>query len=318
MKPSNPVASGLARAGLRSPPGPLSGNPILRAMLGLLRRPTRASPLATRGRATVRPGLALAWLFLIALILAAIAPHWLTGVDPLAAAARNAYRPPSSSHWLGTDENGRDVLARLIHGVRPSLLMGLVSTAIGLGAGIILGLAAGLGPRLVDGAIMRLIDVLLAFPDLLLALVIITFWGQGLWITLIAVGVASIPRFARMVRAQTLVVRDAPYVEAATTLGRHRAAVVFRHVLPNAVKPILILATIGIGHNIITGAALSFLGFGASPPAPEWGSMLAMGRNYLANAWWLVAWPSVAIILTVVSITAIGRDWLARSEGKSR
>ncbi|KAF1006585.1 MAG: putative D,D-dipeptide transport system permease protein DdpC [Pseudomonas fluorescens] len=279
---------------------------------------TYAAPLSLSLRWPVRPGLLLAWLFLTVLIVAAVAPKWLTGIDPLDATARLAYLPPGSTHWLGTDENGRDVLARLIHGTRPSLLMGLVSTAIGLVAGIVLGLVAGLGPRWVDGALMRAVDVLLAFPDLLLALVIITFWGQGLWITIFAVGVASIPRFARMVRAQTRVVRDAPYVEAATTLGHRRAAVIVRHVLPNAIKPILILATIGIGHNIITGAALSFLGFGASPPAPEWGSMLAMGRNFLANAWWLVAWPSVVIILTVVSITAIGRDWLQRSEGKTR
>ena len=137
---------------------------------------------------------------------------------------------------------------------------------------------------------MRLIDVLLAFPDLLLALVIITFWGQGLVNAVIAVGVASVPRYARMVRAQTHIVRNAQYVEAAVTLGLRRSTVILRHVLPNAIKPILILATIGIGGKIAAGAALSFLGFGAPPPSPEWGSMLSVGRNFLSNAWWPVSY----------------------------
>lgn len=264
-----------------------------------------------------RPGLLLGGLFVAILLIAAIAPGWLTSVDPLEASARHAFRAPGFGHWLGTDENGRDVLARLVYGVRPSLVMGLAATAIGLLSGIVLGLTAGLGPRMVDAAIMRFIDVLLAFPDLLLALVIITFWGQGTFNSIVAVGVAGVPRYSRMVRAQTHVVRGASYVEAATTLGMHRARVIFRHVLPNAIKPILILATIGIGGNITAGAALSFLGFGAPPPAPEWGGMLSVGRNFLANAWWLVAWPSLAIILAVLSITTIGRELLRRSEGKS-
>lgn len=269
-----------------------------------------------RARAPLRPGLILAGLFVLFLLVAALVPGLLTSVDPLDATARNAYRAPNALHWLGTDENGRDVLARLIHGVRPSLLMGLAATAMGLILGTVLGLLAGLGPRWIDAAVMRLVDVLLAFPDLLLALVIITFFGQGTLNLIIAVGIASVPRYARLVRAQTQVVRGAAYVEAATTLGLGRAAVIWRHVLPNAIKPILILATIGIGGNITAGAALSFLGFGAPPPAPEWGTMLAVGRNFLANAWWLVAWPALAITFTVISITAIGRELLRRSEGK--
>ncbi|PWB33896.1 peptide ABC transporter permease [Pseudomonas sp. SDI] len=265
-----------------------------------------------------RPGLLLAALFVLLLLVAAVQPGWLVGGDPLAANARLAFRAPDSLHWLGTDENGRDILTRLVYAVRPSLLLGLAATAIGLLIGTLFGLLAGLGPRWLDGAVMRLVDVLLAFPDLLLALVIITFFGQGLLNTVIAVGIASVPRYARLVRAQTLVVRNAGYVEAATTLGLRRRAVIARHVLPNAIKPVLILATIGIGGNIIAGAALSFLGFGAPPPVAEWGGMLAIGRNYLANAWWLVTWPALAITLTVVSISAIGRALLRRSEGKSR
>lgn len=264
-----------------------------------------------------RPGLILAGVFVALLLLAAIEPRWLVSGDPLEANARHAFRAPGQAHPLGTDENGRDVFTRLVYGVRPSLIMGLAATAIGVGIGTALGLIAGLGPRGVDNFLMRFVDVLLAFPDLLLALVIITFWGQGLVNAIFAVGIASIPRYARMVRAQTFVVRNAAYVEAATTLGLRRLTLIWRHVLPNAIKPILILATIGIGGKIAAGASLSFLGFGAPPPAPEWGAMLSVGRNFLSNAWWLTAIPGIAITLTVVAITALGRELLRHSEGKT-
>ena len=274
-------------------------------------RPLR---LAVLGR--LRPGLLLAGVFVALLLLAAALPAALAPYDPLDASARMAFQPPGSVHWLGTDENGRDVLSRLIHGVRSSLFMGLAATALGLAWGALLGLLSGLGPRWLDAALMRAIDVLLAFPDLLLALVIITFFGQGTANLILAVGIAGVPRYARLVRAQTLNVRNAGYVEAAVTLGQSQLAVVLRHILPNAFKPVLILATIGIGGTITAGAALSFLGFGAPPPAPEWGGMMAIGRSFLANAPWLVAWPALVITLTVVSISAIGRELLRRSEGK--
>jgi peptide/nickel transport system permease protein len=268
------------------------------------------------GLGQLRPGLLLAGVFVVLLLLAAAFPALLAPYDPLDASARSAFQPPNSAHWLGTDENGRDVLSRLIHGVRSSLFMGLAATALGLAWGALLGLVSGLGPRWLDAALMRAIDVLLAFPDLLLALVIITFFGQGTANLILAVGIAGVPRYARLVRAQTLNVRNAGYVEAAVTLGQSHLAVVLRHILPNAFKPVLILATIGIGGTITAGAALSFLGFGAPPPAPEWGGMMAIGRSFLANAPWLVAWPALSITLTVVSISAIGRELLRRSEGK--
>jgi peptide/nickel transport system permease protein len=279
-----------------------------------------AAPAGTRRRFSLRrfnPGLFLAALFAAILVIAAIAPRALVSADPLEANARDAFRAPSAAHPLGTDENGRDVLARLVHGVRPSIVMGLAATAIGLTLGVGLGLFAGLSHRLLDGLAMRFIDVLLAFPDILLALVIITFWGQGTLNAIIAVGVASVPRYARLVRAQTHVVRNAPYVEAAVTLGLHKVVLIVRHVLPNTIKPVLILAIIGIGGKIGAGAALSFLGLGSPPPAPEWGSMLSVGRNFLSNAWWLTAVPAAAITLTVISLTTLGRALLRRSEGKS-
>lgn len=266
-------------------------------------------------RQPLRPGLLIAAAFVLVLLVASIHPALLTSVDPNAASARDAFLPPSASHWLGTDENGRDVLARLIHGVRASLVMGIAATIIGVVGGIVLGLSAGLGGRFTDSLLMRVVDVLLAFPDILLALAIITFWGQGLTNAIVAVGVASIPRYARLARAQSQVVRNAGYVEAAVTLGLRRSTLIWRHVLPNSIKPILVLATIGVGGKIAAGAALSFLGFGAPPPAPEWGAMLSVGRNYLANAVWLVIAPGAAITLTVLAITALGRELVARSEG---
>lgn len=273
-------------------------------------------PLGIAGFTHLRPGLWAAGLFVVLLLLAAAFPDLIAGYDPLDASARLAFQQPNALHWLGTDENGRDVLSRLIYGVRSSLFMGLAATALGLAWGTLLGLVSGLGPRWLDAAIMRGVDVLLAFPDLLLALVIITFFGQGTVNLILAVGIAGVPRYARLVRAQTLTVRNAGYVEAAVTLGQSHLEVVLRHILPNAFKPVLILATIGIGGTITAGAALSFLGFGAPPPAPEWGGMMAIGRSFLANAPWLVAWPALSIILTVVSISAIGRELLRRSEGK--
>lgn len=264
-----------------------------------------------------RPGLVAAAVYLLFLSIATVFPTLLTSVDPLAASARDAFLGPSAEHPLGTDENGRDLLSRLIHGASASLLMGVGATAIGLFFGVSMGLAAGLGHKWVNAAVMRFVDVLLAFPDILLALVIITFWGDGLLNAIIAVGVGSVPRYARLVCAQALVIRKSAYVEAARTLGLHPLALVWKHVLPNAIKPVLLLATIGIGGKISAGAALSFLGFGAPPPAPEWGAMLANGRNYLGNAWWLTAFPGLALMLTVLSITALGRELRRRSEAKT-
>lgn len=275
------------------------------------------APVSARPRRTHRPGLWLAWGLLGLLLLAVVVPGWLAPADPLGADARLAYQPPGAMFWLGSDENGRDVLSRLIHGARPSLFIGLAATLVGLGLGTLLGLLAGLAPRWLDNLLMRAVDVLLAFPDLLLALVIITLFGQGTANLILAVGIASVPRYARLVRAQALTIRHAGFVEAAVTLGRRPLAVVSWHVLPNAVQPVLVLACIGLGGAITAAAALSFLGFGAPPPAPEWGAMMAVARNFMANAPWLMAWPALAITLTVISITVIGRDWLCRSEGRS-
>jgi peptide/nickel transport system permease protein len=277
--------------------------------------PPAVLPRADRAR--LRPGLILAGLFVAAIVVAALVPQLLAPHDPLEIGADGAFLPPGAGHLLGTDESGRDVLSRLLYGARPSLVMGLGATAIAVTGGTLLGLLAGLGNRLTESLVMRLIDMVLAVPELLLALVVITLAGTGSTNAMFAVAFAGIPSYARIVRAQTHVVRRSVYVEAATALGIRRSTVVWRHVLPNAVRAVLVLAGIGIGTAISAGAALSFLGLGAKPPAAEWGDMLANGLQYISNDWLMVAVPSVAITLTVLSITVLGREVRRRSEGRT-
>lgn len=267
-----------------------------------------------RGRGT-SVGVIAASVFLVAIGVAALAPDVLAPYDPYAVDTANTLSAPTLTHLLGTDENGRDILSRLIHGARASLFLGFGAIAIALVFGSLLGVAAGLGNRFLDGLIMRTMDVGLAFPELLLALVVITIVGGGTTNALLAIGIASIPSYARLVRAQTFSIRGSGYVEAARALGISGTAVVFRHVLPNAVKPVLVLATIGIGTATVAGAALSFLGLGTAPPAPEWGSMLATARNFLDLAWWYGAFPGLAITLLVISTTVVGRHLQLRDRG---
>lgn len=278
-----------------------------------------AGAAATRPAALVlgRPGLILAGLFAVVVVAAALVPHWFAPQDPLAISADGPFVPPGSGHWLGTDESGRDVLSRLIYGARPSLVMGLGATAIALAGGAALGLLAGLGNAVTEGVVMRLIDIVLSVPELLLALVVITLTGTGTTNALIAVGFAGIPSYARIVRAQTHVVGRSTYVEAARALGIRRHAVILRHVLPNALKPALVLSTIGVGTAISAGAALSFLGLGAKPPEAEWGDMLSLGLQYIDTDWLAVAVPGVAVTLTVLSITVLGRELRRRTEGRT-
>ena len=267
----------------------------------------------------VRPGVLLAAAYLVLVVLAALFPGLLAPHNPLTITTAPPFLRPfqSPQYILGTDEDGRDMLSRMIYGARPSLEMGLGATGIGVIGGTTLGLLAGLGGRITETVIMRLIDVVLSIPDLLLALVVIAILGTGTVDALVAVGVASVPAYARMVRAQTQVVRRAAYVEAAAGLGIRRFAVIWRHMMPNAVKPALVLATIGIGTAIGYGASLSYLGLGTKPPAPEWGSMLAEGIQFINNDWVMVFIPGIAITLTVLCVTVIGRDLRRRTEGRT-
>ncbi|WNB86785.1 ABC transporter permease [Cellulomonas sp. ATA003] len=280
--------------------------------------PPSSRPLRTARRLRVPPSVVLAALALLVIVAAAVFPEALAPHDPLAVDPSQTLAAPSAAHPLGTDENGRDVLSRIVHGTRNSLLLGFGAITIGLVAGTVLGLLAGLGNRWVDAVLMRTMDVGLAFPELLLALVVIAIAGGGTRNALLAIGIASTPSYARLVRAQTLGVRRAGYVEAARATGLSESAVVVRHVLPNAVKPVLVLATIGVGTATVAGAALSFLGLGTTPPTPEWGSMLSTARNFIELSWWYGLFPGLAITVLVLSTSVLGRHLQRRAEGGLR
>jgi len=255
--------------------------------------------------------------FLLLLAVAVIAPQWLAHSDPLLADPLNAQLPPSAQHWLGTDQLGRDLLTRVIYGSRYSLLISVAAMVLAVLFGTLLGLIAALARGVVDEVLSRAVDVISAFPDLLLALMLIAFTGPGTNNLIIALGVASIPRFARVVRAQTYSVMTSGYVEQARTFGLSRVTLITRHILPHAIAQVPALATLGLGTAIIGTAGLSFLGMGPQPPTAEWGLMLAEGRNYLRNAWWIAVWPGVFITLTVIAVNTLGRYWQARFEGRS-
>lgn len=250
----------------------------------------------------------LAAVVLLFFILAAIAPNLLAPFDPLAIDPAAAFSSPGAGHVLGTDESGRDIYSRIIHGARPSLLIGAMATAIGLGIALVLGTIAGFGGRWLDFGIGRILEVLFALPGLLLALVFIALAGPGVTTTVVAVGITAAPGYARMIRGQILTLRSSPMVEAATVLGRSRFHVLRVHILPNALAPIGVLATLGLGQAILWAASLSFLGLGSPPPTPEWGAMLSAGRTYLSLAWWMTFFPGMAIVLVAAAATVLGRS----------
>ncbi|MFD4367545.1 ABC transporter permease [Rhodococcus sp. NPDC058521] len=251
---------------------------------------------------------AAVWLsatVLALVVLAALAPNLIASGDHTD--LTNAYHAPSFAHPFGTDQLGRDVLTRVVHGARLSLLIGVSATALAVVAGVILGVVAGIGNRVVDAAASRTFDLLGAFPEILLALVLITFTGTGTPNLILAIGIASVPRFARVMRAETRAVRGSEFVAQASLLTRSTTSIVFRHVLPNALRSLPVVVTLGLGTSILGTAALSFLGFGPKPPDPEWGSMLADAQGDLRIAWWSVAFPGLAITAVVLATTVLGR-----------
>ena len=272
--------------------------------------PVVAAFLRNKG-AGVGAVLVLVWVVL-AFAAPTFSPH-----DPLEIISRSRQRP-APGHVLGTDLLGRDVLSRIIYGSRISLGIGLISVAIGLTAGTLLGLPSGYYGGRVDGIIMRVIDSMLAFPGLLLALVIIAALGPGLPNVMIAVGFSSVPLYARLVRGSCLTIRETEYVQAAKTLGSSDVRVMVRHILPNLLGPVIVLSTLQVGTAILVGSALSYLGMGAQPPTPEWGSMTADGRSYLASAWWISTFPGFAIFSAVVGINLVGDGLRAALDPRSR
>jgi peptide/nickel transport system permease protein len=269
---------------------------------------TRTAPRegARRRWAVVPPGVLIAAAVVLLLVLVAAMPGIFTSASPTATNLAAALQAPSTAHWLGTDELGRDQLVRLIYGTRPSMLLGTGSTVIAVIAGTILGLAAALGGQVADNVLMRLVDVLLALPPILLSLLIIAVLGNGTMNLVIAVAVASVPGYARLVRSEAQVVRRSAYIEAAVSLGLRRRVLIGRHVLPNSLAPLLTLATVGFGTALTSASGLSFLGLGPQPPSPEWGAMLSTGRDFLATAWWLGVFPGAAVTITVIAVTVIG------------
>ncbi|KPI19095.1 ABC-type transporter, integral membrane subunit [Actinobacteria bacterium OK074] len=271
-------------------------------------------PLAARS--PVRPGLLLAAVFLVLLAVATVAPGLLAHGSPDTASALDILRPPGSAHLLGTDQNGRDLYTRVVYGTRGSVLTGLAATALALAAGTLLGTLGALGGRVADMAVMRLVDILLAVPGMVMALLVITVAGAGTVNSVVAIAVIGVPGYARLIRGQILVVRRSAYVEAAVALGTRPARIAVRHVVPNALPPVLLFATIGTGAAIGAEAALSFLGLGPRPPAPQWGAMLQQGQEYFSVAWWTAVVPGVALTLTVLSVTVTGQYLQRRFEGR--
>ena len=214
--------------------------------------------------------------------------------------------PPSAAHWLGTDLFGRDILSRLLHGGRLTLLIGFIAVAISSSIGVVLGLISGYYGGWVDTAIMRIIDMLLALPRILLALCVVALLGRGLTNVMVAVGISGISGYARLVRGSVLSAREQVYVEAARAVGCPHRRIMFRHVLPSVVAPVIVLATLDVAGAILSASSLSFLGLGAQPPDPEWGLMLHEGRTYLRQAPWITMVPGLAIMLTVLSINILG------------
>ncbi|MBY0123163.1 ABC transporter permease [Bacillus sp. S/N-304-OC-R1] len=242
----------------------------------------------------------------IIIILLAIFAPLLAPYNPTEIVMSKKLQAPSSDHWLGTDDKGRDILSRLLYGARVSLIVGFLSTILGAFVGILLGLISGYYGRGMDSLIMRICDVILAFPGILLALAIVSVLGASTTNVIIAVAFFAVPTFARIVRGSTLSVKKLEYIDAIKAMGSSDFRILFKHILPNILSPIIVQATLYIASAIITASALSFLGLGTKPPTPEWGSMLAQGRSYLAQAPHVTLIPGFAILLVVVGFNLFG------------
>lgn len=300
--PGSPMAVGTAGP-LIVPPLPGAAPPAGPGTLSVSR-----GRFLRRALANDPPALVASATLLGLLTLALVGPY-VSPYDPIAIAPMERLLGPSSRHILGTDELGRDLLSRIIHGSRVSLLTGVTVVALAGTVGIFVGTVAGYFRGWLDTILMRLIDMLLAFPGLVLAMAIASALGPSLTNAMLAVAVVSVPGYARLARGQVLVVREREFVAAARVLGAGDLRIVVRHVLPNCLSPLLVYATMGIGSAILTAAALSFIGLGAQAPTPEWGAMVASGREFLLDQWWYATFPGAAIFVTVMAFNLFG-DWL--------
>jgi peptide/nickel transport system permease protein len=292
--------------------------------LTLKHAPAAAAAEAGASRAVLRRLLRLKWALGAAAVMLAIATvtvlaPWVAPHDPLAVNIRHRLAPPAwmaggaPDHLLGTDQVGRDLLSRVIYGGRVSLLVGVSAVLISATIGVLLGLAAGYFGSRVDWVIMTLINIMLTFPFVLLALAVIAVLGPSLINMIVVLGVADWPLYARVIRAETLSIREREFVVAGRALGMSHARLIFRQIFPNLVSAIVVIATLQVARVIILESFLSFLGLGVQPPTPAWGNMLGEGRVYMLNSWWIAAFPGLAIFLTTLAINLMGnglRDWL--------
>lgn len=273
-----------------------------------------------RNRTAMASFIVLCLLFVVGVTflgLSAGKVHW--PYDPNATDLQAKLKAPSWSHPLGTDNLGRDVLTRILHGAYISLTVGFVAVGIGIGIGVSVGAVSGYFGGWVDNVIMRIVDALLCFPMFFLILTVIALLGPGLWKIIIVMGVLSWPGTSRLVRAEFLTLREMDYVTAARALGQRKRWIIFRHILPNAMAPVFVSAVLGVSGAILTEAGLSFLGFGVQPPQATWGNIVSDGRVYVLDAWWLILFPGLAILVTTLAFYLTGeglRESLGGKESK--
>ncbi|QGG55114.1 ABC transporter permease [Paenibacillus sp. B01] len=281
--------------------------PAVRLPVPLPKPEEASSPWRDAWRSFRRNRMAMAGLGIIVffILVAALAPV-IAPYDYKEQELMNRLQPPGGEHWLGTDDLGRDILSRLIHGARISLWVGVSSVAGSIVAGTMLGILAGYYGRWWDAIISRLFDILLAFPGILLAIAIVAALGPSLQNALLAIAIVNVPVFGRLVRAKVLSLREEEYIVAARSLGMKSSRILLQHILPNSLGPIIVQGTLGIATAIIEAAALGFLGLGAQPPDPEWGKMLSDSRQLIQKAPWTVLFPGLAIMLTVLGFNLIG------------
>lgn len=271
------------------------------------RHPGGSNPWIEAGRRLLKSKIGLAGLVMIgALLLVAIFAPYIAPYEPNEQNILFRYQAPSAKHWLGTDEMGRDILSRIIYGSRISLQVGLISISLALLVGVILGLMAGYYGGFIDMLVMRLMDIMLAFPAILLAIAIVAILGPQLQNAMIAIAIINIPRFARVIRSSTLSIKESEYIKAARALGAKDIRIITRHLFPNALAPLIVQTTLSIATAILEAAALSFLGLGAQPPSPEWGAMLTDARSALQKAPWVATFPGLAIIFGVLGFNLLG------------
>lgn len=268
----------------------------------------RQKPTPTRQAWNVQPGLWLAWLVMLLAAIAALFPALLTPYSAVEGIACTQRLAPQAGHWLGTDQLGRDVFARIVYGASHSLSAALLAVAMGGIFGTALGVLAGAVGGKTESVAMRAVDVLLSIPSLLLSLSVLILLGFGTLNAATAVGIASIASFARLARGEVVRIRHSDYVEAAFGSGGRFLSVLWRHILPNALAPVIAYGALQFGQAILALSTLSFLGYGTPPPAPEWGLLIAEGRNYLATAWWLTTFPGLVVVFVVLAANRISQQ----------